>query len=231
MQQTAPARTPSGSSREPLSRRIGDAAWQQLIRDAPTFSAQAGDHLGGDQGTVIAVLDGMCRVFLRAPSGRQLTLRYPRSGGLVGLPSVLVDWRGWDAEAVTPVSYAAIPAERIRCLMHDNAQFLFAVAEEISSMAADSIAMLANASAESMSTRVATHLLQLASEPGAGGKPTAHVTHQRLAESTGTAREVVTRVLRRFRTAGAISTGPGTIVILDEEKLLETARADRAAAN
>ena len=72
--------------------------------------------------------------------------------------------------------------------------------------------------------RVARHLLDLAAEESraAGGAQRAlrvAVSQRQLADSVGTVREVVVRVLRDLRDAGVISTYPDHIDILDPIRL------------
>jgi CRP/FNR family transcriptional regulator len=45
------------------------------------------------------------------------------------------------------------------------------------------------------------------------------ITHEKIASHMGTAREVVTRMLRYFQSEGMVRLTRGTIEILDEKKL------------
>lgn len=47
------------------------------------------------------------------------------------------------------------------------------------------------------------------------------LTHEKIANHMGTAREVVTRMLRYFQDEGVVSLSRGTVSILDAEKLLK----------
>jgi len=47
----------------------------------------------------------------------------------------------------------------------------------------------------------------------------AKVSQQELADAVGSVREVVARVLREFRLAGLVATGPDSVVILDAVRL------------
>jgi len=66
--------------------------------------------------------------------------------------------------------------------------------------------------------RVARHLLDIASE----GTPelVVPVSQQQLAESVGTVREVIVRVLRELRTAGVVHTERNRIIIVDPARLI-----------
>ena len=45
------------------------------------------------------------------------------------------------------------------------------------------------------------------------------ITHEQIARHIGSAREVVTRALRRFSEDGILSVGRGCLTVLDKEKL------------
>jgi CRP/FNR family transcriptional regulator, cyclic AMP receptor protein len=67
---------------------------------------------------------------------------------------------------------------------------------------------------------VAAHLLDLASaQQVPRGRLVARVSQQELAESVGSVREVVARVIRDLRVAGILATSADRIVILDATRL------------
>ena len=53
------------------------------------------------------------------------------------------------------------------------------------------------------------------------------ITHERIANHLGTAREVVTRMLRYFQSEGMVRLARGTIELLDKEKLEQLSAAGR----
>ncbi|MDH4335372.1 MAG: helix-turn-helix domain-containing protein, partial [Chloroflexota bacterium] len=66
-----------------------------------------------------------------------------------------------------------------------------------------------------MRERVGGHLLDLAEVDPITGVITAGVTQQQLADSVGSVREVVARVLRELRDEGIVTTSHGAITILN----------------
>jgi CRP/FNR family transcriptional regulator len=68
---------------------------------------------------------------------------------------------------------------------------------------------------ESLNARLSKALLRTSSEQ----KPLLNVTHQELAAEIGSAREVVSRALRRFRHQGWIETGRGWVRIIRRDEL------------
>jgi CRP/FNR family transcriptional regulator, cyclic AMP receptor protein len=72
----------------------------------------------------------------------------------------------------------------------------------------------------SVRQRVAAHLLDLASaQQHPRGRLAARVSHQELADTVGSVREVVARTLREFRVAGIVATAADSVVILDPVRL------------
>ena len=71
----------------------------------------------------------------------------------------------------------------------------------------------------SVRQRVATHLLDLASDrQRPGGRLVARVSQQELADAAGSVREVVARALRDLRAAGMVATAADRVVILDHRE-------------
>ena len=69
---------------------------------------------------------------------------------------------------------------------------------------------------KSFDKRLAAFLLE---EAGIEGTNNLKITHEKVANHMGTAREVVTRMLRYFQSEGVVQLTRGTIEITDREKL------------
>ena len=69
---------------------------------------------------------------------------------------------------------------------------------------------------KSFDKRLAAFLLE---EAGLEGSPILRITHEKIANHMGTAREVVTRMLRYFQSEGMVKLTRGSIEIINEEKL------------
>ena len=69
---------------------------------------------------------------------------------------------------------------------------------------------------KSFDKRLAAFLLE---ESRLEGNPELKITHEKIAAHLGTAREVVTRMLRYFQSEGMVALSRGTITLTDEEKL------------
>ena len=198
--------------------------WEKLIEGAAVASAAPGDTIyrAGETPRPIALLSGTVRVFMFNAAGRQVTLRLAGPGELIGLVVYLTGSDAWGAHAVTEVSAATLSVEHIQEIGSRQPEILWALARDAALRAVDALRRVADATTEPLTVRVAQHLLDLATtQPD--GNIVAPISHQVLAEATGTAREVVTRTLRGFRTQGLVDTRKGRIVIKDPARLMRVA--------
>ena len=69
---------------------------------------------------------------------------------------------------------------------------------------------------KSFDKRLAEFLLE---EAVVEGTNELKITHERIANHMGTAREVVTRMLRYFQSEGAVALTRGTVILTDTKKL------------
>ena len=74
---------------------------------------------------------------------------------------------------------------------------------------------------KSFDKRLAAFLLEEASIEGANSLK---ITHEKVANHMGTAREVVTRMLRYFQSEGMVKLTRGTVEIVDEAALEDLAK-------
>lgn len=162
------------------------------------------------------VVSGLLRVYLTSPEGRQVTVRYARSGDVLGI-AVLV---GGPADvAVRTLAESSMFRIDLRTLTeaaHRDARVSWALAEELNRRLYETLQQTAVNTFGSVSQRVAVHLLDLASgEQRRHGPLVARVSQQDLADAVGSVREVVARVLRDFRLDRLIATSVDSIKILD----------------
>lgn len=206
------------------ARSIPDDVWNQLLEGGTVVQAAPGDALFriGETPQPAAILSGIIRVFTLTPTGRRVIIRYAEAGELIGLVPRLGGSDAWEARAVNSASAAVLTLEHIETIGRRQPEALWAILRDTSVWTSAAISRVADAVAGPMFVRVARHLLDLALyEPD--GRVVAHVSHQVLADAVGTAREVVTRTLRNFRSRGLVGTPRGSIVITDPERLARVA--------
>jgi CRP-like cAMP-binding protein len=85
------------------------------------------------------------------------------------------------------------------------------------------VAAVLGAGFESVRVRVARHLLDRATQT-LEGEVAVQATHQALADAVGTAREVITRLLRALREEGIIDNRGGLVIVVRPEELARIAR-------
>lgn len=173
-----------------------------------------------DRPRVGFLLEGLARAYLSARTGRQLTVRYARAGDILGNISGAPGARApLSAAAVTDCVLVEIDMETLLNLVSTDARVGAALVAELTLRLQDSYAALGANTLGSMPERVAWHLLDAAIAAPANGRLTAGLSQQQLADSVGTSREVVARVLGRLRTAGIVLTTHQQIEVADPVRL------------
>src|SRR5262249_55481065 len=193
------------------------------------FPVGAQPSARANETAVALVLEGLIRVFLVSDAGRQVTVRYARSGETLGLVHLFGRNTSVHSQAVTPASVRMTPPARLRALSQQHGQLATAIAEECAARASDAIEELALLTFGSVRQRVARHLLDLAAEQQHAGELVAAVTQQELADAAGSVREVVARVLKQLHQSGITAGSDHGVIILDAARL--DAEATSASAD
>lgn len=172
----------------------------------------------GDRCEQLAIiLDGVVRVYKIGETGREITLyRIERSESCVLTASCILSRSTFPALAVTESSVDAIlvPAHVIRqwlARFEPWRDYLFGL---LAHRLADVIATVEEVAFRRMDARVAAYLAAL----GEDGT-VVQITHQQIASELGTAREVVSRILKDLERAGQIELSRGTIRLVDRDGL------------
>jgi CRP/FNR family transcriptional regulator, cyclic AMP receptor protein len=162
------------------------------------------------------VVGGLLRVYMHASDGRQVTVRYARAGDLLGVPSLVGGPAPVFVQTVTPAVVFLLDAARVKRMARSDASIAWEFAEESVRRLYDVLEELAGNVFASVRQRVVRHLLDLASSrPAPSSTLTAFVSQQDLANSVGSVREVVARVLAELRAERLVRTSPGRVEILD----------------
>jgi CRP/FNR family transcriptional regulator, cyclic AMP receptor protein len=166
------------------------------------------------------VVAGLVRVYVTAPDGRTMTVRYCRPGALLGIASLFTPGFTLPAtvQALVHAELLALSPAVARRAAAQDIRVTRAFLREQSVRAMSFLYEVPGSAFATVRQRVARHLLDLASE--SGQQLVARVSQQQLAEAVGTVREVVVRVLRDLRTAGIVRTERDRIVIVDPGRLI-----------
>ena len=208
-------------------RAVTGPARERLLAGARTRRIEAGAVVQ-DQGEtghhIHLVVSGLLRMVVRDPDGRSITVRYCRTGSLIGVASLF----GPDfvlpvtIEALTPVELVDLRPGTVTELAGSDPRVATALLAEVSERVQRFVEEIPLASFATVSQRVARHLLDLAAATD-GGPPVARITQEQLAEAVGTVREVAARTLRALRDQGLVRTERNRITIVDPARLLDVA--------
>jgi CRP/FNR family transcriptional regulator, cyclic AMP receptor protein len=155
-------------------------------------------------------------VYMHTSDGRQVTVRYVRERGLLGAPALVGGPAPVFVQALTDSAVYFMAVARVKRMARENAAVTWVCAEESVHRLYDVLEELAGNTFATVRQRVIRHLLDLAaSRPGTERRLVAFVNQQELANSVGSVREVVARVLHELRTASLVRTSPGRVEVVD----------------
>jgi CRP/FNR family transcriptional regulator len=163
------------------------------------------------------VVVGLVRVFLSAPDGRTVTVRYARTGELLGVPAIIGGPVPVSVQTVTDTMLLMLNARVLHQLGETDATIAWLLAQEVTQRLYDTIEAVADNAFGSLRQRVARHLLDLAQLQD--GRLVAAVAQHELAQAVGSARPAVGRVVGELRDLGLIATSPRGVTVLDPDGL------------
>ncbi|MGE5226153.1 MAG: Crp/Fnr family transcriptional regulator [Planctomycetaceae bacterium] len=204
-----------------LSSLPGEAT-ERLLSEAIRIRVPAGAvvYRDGESPRVLVVVSGLLRVFLSSDDGRQVTVRYARSGDVAGLVLVLNGLAPTSIQAMTTASLVAFKPDTLRSLIASDPGVASACAEELTRQLRRALDDISEHAFLSVRERLARQLLDLAG-PGRGRHLVVRASQQELADAVGSVREVVTRTLRQLRGDGLIGRSSEGIVLLDAVRLAD----------
>ena len=208
--------------RRTVFRSVPDETIESLLAGGRTVTFDAGTtvHAEDDAEGFGLVIRGLLRVYMHAGSGREVTVRYARSGALLGVPALIGGPPPVFVQALIPAAVFVFDVDRVRRIARDDPALAWAFASEAVERLYDVLEELAGNTFASVRQRVARHLLDLAASHASSTTPlTARVSQQDLANSVGSVREVVARVLSELKAERLIRTAPGRIDVLDPARL------------
>ena len=176
------------------------------------------------------VVEGVIRVFVTAPDGRTMTIRYCRPGELLGAMSLFSTEFSEPAtkQALVDAELLKLSPARVRELAGRDVRVAGALLTELSERARNFAYEISGNAFATVRQRVARQLLDLAStrpfEGRRDGELAVQVTQQDLAAAAGTVREVVVRTLRQLRESGVVRTERDRVIILNPALLTEELR-------
>jgi CRP/FNR family transcriptional regulator, cyclic AMP receptor protein len=163
------------------------------------------------------MVSGMLRAYATSPQGRRIVTRYWRPGQVVGLTSVVLHGAPAGIEVVRQGSMLRLDPLTLERLGRTNVEVAWEIAVALAERIVTGAEVRIPSVFGSVKVRVAWHLLELATE--INGRCVVRTTQQDLADSVGSVREVVARVLLALTAEGMIVREGGVVVIRDPERL------------
>ncbi|MBR2674967.1 MAG: Crp/Fnr family transcriptional regulator [Mogibacterium sp.] len=172
---------------------------------------------------MIYMVGGRLRIYILSEDGREITLYRLEKGEICVLSaSCVIDAISFDVfiEAETAAEMYLTDAPTLRLLSERNLHLMIFNQGIALERFSDIMWTMQQVLFFSVDRRLAGFLLNEADKNSAS---LVHATHEQIAISIGSAREVVTRMLRRFADDGYIKLARGSVEILDRESLSDIA--------
>ena len=196
---------------------------QQRIAGVVVFrKVKKGTHIHDSSAEclgLVAVCSGQLRAYILSEDGREITISrlFEYDVSLLSASCVMPDMQfNVMIEAEKDTQFWSIPA----CLFKNLADESLAVSNYarnlLSSNFSELMWLMEQIMFKSLDKRLAGFLLE---EAQLEGSDTLYITHEKIASHLGTAREVITRMLRYFQSEGAVKLTRGAIAITDVKKL------------
>jgi len=198
------------------------AVIRQLIDRGVRLDAKARTILyrEGDAPMFIVIVHGTLRVFATADDGREFTVFWTKPGGVVGQATVAGGPIDLCAQALTDVVAHVMPVELVESLARSDAATAWALLEMTSARVRQMVGFLRMMAFQDLRGRVSQRLTELTFRQPPEMGLVVEVTQQELADSVGSPRTSIARVLAELREEGLIRTVPRGIEIVRLERLV-----------
>lgn len=204
--------------------------WNQLTADQQKTLSESAAERSFPKGTVIhegsmgctgllVVQSGQLRAYINSADGREITLyRLLERDICLFSASCVIRSVQFDVsiEAETDCRLWVIPAELYQRMIKQSVPLSNYTNELMASRFSDVVWLMEQILWTSMDQRLASYLLEQSSLQKSDKLS---VIHEEIARDLGTAREVITRMLRYFKSEGIVVISRGSVEITDKEKL------------
>ena len=196
------------------------AASRQSVKKGTVLHNGSADCTG-----LLLVCSGQLRAYILSEEGREITLyRLFEMDICLFSASCMMHSIQFDItiEAERDTDFWMIPTEVYKRMMETSAPLANYTNEIMASRFSEVMWLMEQVMWKSFDQRLAAFLLE---EAGLEGSNQLKLTHEIIGNHLGSAREVVTRMLRYFQNEGMVKLSRGTVEILDPEKLRQLAQA------
>ena len=168
---------------------------------------------------LVMVHTGQLRAYILSEDGREITISrlFPYDASLLSASCVMPDLQfNVMIEAEKDSAFWSIPACLFKNLVEESLAISNYSRNLLSTNFSELMWLMEQIMFKSFDKRLAAFLLE---EAAIDGDNILRITHEKIASHMGTAREVVTRMLRYFQSEGMVRLTRGAIEIADEKKL------------
>ena len=168
---------------------------------------------------LVMVKSGQLRAYILSEDGREITISrlFDYDTSLLSASCVMPDMQfNVMIEAEKDTEFWSIPACMFKNLVDESLAVSNYSRSLLSSNFSELMWLMEQIMWKSFDKRLAAFLLE---EAAIEGSSILKITHEKIANHLGTAREVVTRMLRYFQSEGMVKLTRGAIELTDEEKL------------
>ena len=214
--------------RVPLFAGLEEAELERFSRVAVPRSYPSGTrvfHEGDHSDACYIVRSGSFRVTREYSDGRAITLATIGPGDIFGeLAMFDGEVRSASVEALGDGELLALPAGDVRALLSRHPEITVKLVAALVRRLRAANERIARQSFQTVPSRVAGVLSQLAADQasdggGSGGDVTIRMNQVDLAQLAGTSRESVSRFLADLERSGVVRIGRGRVTLLEPEKL------------
>ncbi|RMF61336.1 MAG: Crp/Fnr family transcriptional regulator [Calditrichaeota bacterium] len=210
--------------RYPFYTNTSAAFRRELEEAAVTAQLSQGQYYfhEGDACTQVALVGkGSIRVYKSGESGREITLYHVRSGETCILTaSCVLAGMAYPAHGLveSDIEAAVFPAPRFRQWVAKREEVRQFVFETLAARMAEVMALVEEITFNKLDRRLVSYLLKRFANEGRPLK-FLHLTHEQIAVELGSAREVISRILKDLERLGALELSRCRIGLKDEQKL------------
>ena len=194
--------------------RVAEVVEYRQVKKGSRIHDSSADCLG-----LVLVRSGQLRTYILSEDGREITISrlFEYDVSLLSASCVMPDMQfNVMIEAEKDTEFWSIPACLFKNLLDESVAVAAFSNSLISSNFSELMWLMEQIMWKSFDKRLAAFLLE---EAALEHDPVLKITHEKIAAHMGTAREVVTRMLRYFQSEGMVKLTRGAIEIADEKKL------------
>ncbi len=194
--------------------KIKQGAFRRNIAKGTLLHGGSSDCLG-----LLLVCSGQLRAFLLSEEGREITIYrlFERDLCLLSASCMMQSIQfEVSIEAEKDTELWILPPKLYKTLMEESARIANYTNQVMAERFSEVMWLLEQIMWKSVDKRLSAFLIE---EMAVEGTNCLKITHEKIGNHMGTAREVITRMLRYFQSEGMVKLTRGTVEITDQKKL------------